>query len=165
MKFYTGIGSRNTPADELEKLTKIAAHLEWLGYILRSGGAEGADTAFEMGVSRPDMKVILRPKHSTKESEEVASQIHPMWSACNDYARKLHGRNVQLILGQNLDSPSEFIVAWTYDGKNRGGTRTGLVLAQQRNIPTFNLADRNDCIKFGAFLVTLRKPIDTANNA
>jgi hypothetical protein len=157
MKFYTGIGSRSTPEKELEMLTKIAYFLECQGFILRSGGAVGADKAFEKGVSRPDMKVILRPKHSTREAEGIASQIHPMWSACNDYARKLHGRNIQLVLGEKLDSPSEFVVAWTYDGKEKGGSRTGLVLAKQRGIPTFNLADDQDRIKFGCFLSAMRR--------
>lgn len=157
MRFYTGIGSRSTPIAELEIITRIAYFLETNGFILRSGGAEGADQAFEKGVSRPDMKRILRPKHSTAEAEEIASQIHPMWSACNEYARKLHGRNVQLILGEDLKSPSEFVLAWTLDGKARGGTRTGLVLAQQRGIPTFNLADRQERIKLAVFLVNMRR--------
>lgn len=157
MKFYTGIGSRNTPQDELDRLKLLAAILETYGFTLRSGGADGADKAFESGVSKLENKVILRPKHSTAEAEEIASKIHPMWSACNEYARKLHGRNVQLVLGQNLDSPSEFVLAWTYDGKDRGGTRTGLVLAKERQIPCFNLADRNDNIEFGKLLLELRK--------
>lgn len=157
MKFYTGIGSRNTPLDEQEKITKVAAYLEQTGFILRSGGAEGADSAFERGVKNPENKVILRPKDSTPEAEKIASQIHPMWSACNEYARKLHGRNVQLILGERLDQPAEFIIAWTYDGKNRGGTRTGLVLAQERGIPTFNLADRVDCTRLGTILFQMRQ--------
>lgn len=157
MRFYTGIGSRATPQSELEVITKIAYYLETSGFILRSGGAEGADQAFEKGVSRPNMKVILRPKHSTAEAEKIASQIHPMWSACNDYARKLHGRNVQLVLGEDLKSPSEFVLAWTFDGKERGGTRTGMVLAQERGIPTFNLADDQDRIKLAAFLLKLRR--------
>jgi hypothetical protein len=157
MKFYTGIGSRNTPVDQQEKITKIASYLEAIVFVLRSGGAEGADSAFERGVKKPENKIILRPKHSTSEAEKIASQIHPMWSACNEYARKLHGRNVQLILGEKLDQPSEFIVAWTFDGKNRGGTRTGLVLAQQRGIATFNLADYADCTKLGKMLFEMRQ--------
>lgn len=159
MKFYTGIGSRSTPKEELEKLTSIAEYLESIGFILRSGGAEGADTAFENGVKDSQNKTILRPKHSTREAEEVASQIHPMWSACNDYARKLHGRNVQLVLGERLDTPSKFVLAWTFDGKERGGSRTGLVLAKKLSIPTFNLADREDAISFGVFLVALRNGV------
>jgi hypothetical protein len=156
MRFYTGIGSRSTPGNEQAVLTNIASFLEYAGFVLRSGGAEGADKAFEAGVSQSKNVLILRPKHSTPEAEEIASQIHPMWSACNKYARQLHGRNVQLVLGENLDSPSEFVVAWTFDGKDKGGTRTGLVLAKQRGIPAFNLANDEDRIQFGVFLSSLR---------
>lgn len=156
MKFYTGIGSRNTPLHELQKITKIAAYLERRGYILRSGGADGADKAFEAGVKDPNNKVILRPKHATAEAEALAATIHPMWGACNEYARKLHARNCQLILGEKLDSPSEFVIAWTFDGKERGGTRTGLVLATKKGIPSFNLADKLETIKLGELFLSLR---------
>jgi hypothetical protein len=156
VRFYTGIGSRSTPSDQLKICTQIATDLEKMGFILRSGGAEGADSAFESGVSNPKNKIILRPKHSTPDAEQIASQIHPAWFACNDYARKLHGRNVQLILGERLNEPSEFVIAWTFDGQERGGTRTGLVVAKQKSIPTFNLANADEAIKFAVFLVTLR---------
>lgn len=44
--FYTGIGSRQTPPEILKMMTKIATQLESKGWVLRSGGAEGADEAF-----------------------------------------------------------------------------------------------------------------------
>jgi predicted Rossmann fold nucleotide-binding protein DprA/Smf involved in DNA uptake len=47
---YAGIGSRKTPQDILENMTKIATWLESLGYTLNSGGAKGADEYFEKGV-------------------------------------------------------------------------------------------------------------------
>jgi predicted Rossmann fold nucleotide-binding protein DprA/Smf involved in DNA uptake len=43
MKFYAGIGSRETPPDILEWMTSLAANLETMNYVLRSGGAQGAD--------------------------------------------------------------------------------------------------------------------------
>jgi hypothetical protein len=42
MKYYAGIGSRETPKDILDLISKIAIKLESLGYTLRSGGADGA---------------------------------------------------------------------------------------------------------------------------
>lgn len=153
MKFYAGIGSRSTPPEECAKLTRIASILEKRGYILRSGGAEGADKAFEKGVFSSAMKEIIRPNHSTPEAELIASQIHPAWHACNKYARQLHGRNVQLILGKHLIQPVEFVIAWTLavDG---GGTRTGLVLAKERDgIPTFNLARPEEARLFSEFML------------
>lgn len=55
---YAGIGSRETPRSILDLMTAIARKLEALGYTLRSGGATGADTAFEEGVER--LKEIYR---------------------------------------------------------------------------------------------------------
>ena len=46
--FYTGVGNRDTPHEYLEKMTVLASLLEKEGCILRSGGAEGADTAFQL---------------------------------------------------------------------------------------------------------------------
>lgn len=157
VRFYSGIGSRAAPYEALLQCTKIAEFLEHAGFTLRSGGAEGADKAFEVGVIDPSKKVIFRPKHCNKAAEEIASKVHPAWGACTDYAKHLHGRNAMIVLGLNLDSPSEFVVAWTFDGKNRGGTRTALVLAKRRGIPTFNLADKEESKKFGLFLLSLKK--------
>lgn len=47
--FYTGIGSRETPPEILAEMIKIGDALRAKGFILRSGGAPGADTAFETG--------------------------------------------------------------------------------------------------------------------
>jgi hypothetical protein len=60
-KFYTGIGGRNTPKEICKQFTIIAGQLETLGFILRSGGAEGADTAFELGVKEDKNKNIYLP--------------------------------------------------------------------------------------------------------
>lgn len=48
-KAYTGVGSRSTPKDIQKVMYSLAFKLAQEGYILRSGGAEGADTAFEDG--------------------------------------------------------------------------------------------------------------------
>jgi predicted Rossmann fold nucleotide-binding protein DprA/Smf involved in DNA uptake len=49
--YYAGIGARSTPPQILSVMTRLASKLEGMGYTLRSGGAAGADTAFERGVS------------------------------------------------------------------------------------------------------------------
>lgn len=48
-KLYAGIGSRTTPGDILQIMTLIANALAQKDYILRSGGAKGADSAFWSG--------------------------------------------------------------------------------------------------------------------
>ena len=119
-------------------MTQVAIVLNAKGYMLRSGGAaEGADAAFESGAG--DAKQIFRPKDATPEAIEVASRFHPAWDKCNDYVRKLHGRNAQIILGRDLDSPVEFVICWTPGGKIIGGTGLGIRIAEHYKITVKNL--------------------------
>lgn len=48
-KYYTGIGSRETPGAILDIMQACAVKLGEQGWTLRSGGADGADNAFELG--------------------------------------------------------------------------------------------------------------------
>ena len=147
-KYYTGIGSRSTPENILENMTSYAKRLSLFGYTLRSGGADGADTAFEKGSLRNE---IYLPWHNFNgregkssipiEAFDIAENIHPNWQACRDGARKLHARNIQQVLGKDLETPSEFVVYWAKEsnGEVQGGTRTAVELARQHSIPTYNL--------------------------
>lgn len=47
--YYAGVGSRETPEDVLQLMRQFAIKLANLGWVLRSGGAPGADSAFEAG--------------------------------------------------------------------------------------------------------------------
>lgn len=51
-KYYTGIGSRQTPTDVLDLMHDVAYSLAKDEWILRSGAAGGADTAFENGAKQ-----------------------------------------------------------------------------------------------------------------
>ena len=137
-KYYAGIGSRKCPPNILRIMTHLAKYLANEGYILRSGGAEGADTAFENGAG--NLKEIFRPKDATKEAISIAKRFHPGWGHCNSYVRKLHGRNAQIILGRNLDLPVEKVYCWTPGGKILGGSGMGIKIAQHYNIAVYNLA-------------------------
>lgn len=151
-KFYTGIGSRETPKDFLLVIHKIALHLADKGYILRSGGADGADKAFEEGCfSAGGSQEIYLPWKGfngnpsplfkvTKEALELAAKIHPSWSKLRQGARKLHARNCYQCIGYDLKTPSDLLICWTKGGAKIGGTRTAVVLAEQYNIPVYNLA-------------------------
>jgi hypothetical protein len=139
-KYYAGIGSRGrTPSFIFDMMSSVASKLESIDYILRSGGAQGADTAFENGVIYNNNKEIFRPKHATTEAIELASRFHPTWDACSPIARKLHGRNSMIILGSDLNSPVKFVICYTHDGSDSGGTGLGIRIAQNFNIPVFNL--------------------------
>lgn len=140
MERYAGIGSRRrTPAHIMRTMTLLAAKLEGLGYVLRSGGAQGCDKAFEAGVKLSENKRIYRPKHATFEAIKLASEYHPAWDRCTKPMMKLHGRNSMIILGENLDRAASFVVCHTPDGKYSGGTGQGLRMADSYGIPIFNM--------------------------
>jgi hypothetical protein len=143
----------------LRKAKELAFLFAEAGYTLRSGGADGADTAFERGFHEKGGKteIYLPWKGFNKDSVEreglpssplyrvpdtaleLASTIHPAWSRCSSGAKLLHGRNCQQVLGQDLECPTDLVVCWTLNGKDSGGTRTAIVLAKSRDIPIINL--------------------------
>ena len=150
---YAGIGSRSTPPTILELISNIATLLARCELTLRSGGASGADCAFEQGCDRAHgRKEIFLPWKGfnrnaspccepTGHAFEIASTIHPNWNRCNPTARRFHARNCHQILGSDLRHPVDFVLFWApeKDGRVDGGTATAVHLARERNIPTFNL--------------------------
>lgn len=139
---YAGIGSRETPPDVLALIAKLGTFLADQGATLRSGGAIGADRAFEAGVNlskNPNLKEIFKAEDATPAAAEYTSKFHPNWSACNEYARKLHGRNAMIILGANLSLPVGFVICYTKDGKDTGGTGQALRISQANGIMVYNL--------------------------
>lgn len=153
MKFYTGIGSRNTPTDVLLKMTELAKALANDNWILRSGGADGADSAFEAGASH---KTIYLPwsGFNNKTADNVTFIVpplnldmvfdyHPAPERLSKAALKLMSRNAYQILGDSLMWRSEFVVCWTSDGKASGGTGQALRIAKDNNIPIYNLYHKN----------------------
>lgn len=154
MNLYAGIGSRETPDIFLTMMEEYAALLyKKLEYILRSGGAKGADSAFEKGCdSVQGTKEIFRAQDATSEAIELASKYHPAWDRCNDYAKALHGRNMLIILGKDLNTPVDFILCWTPGGKAVGGTGQALRVAIDYEIPVYNLYNKADLKLFKQIL-------------
>lgn len=161
-KIYTGVGSRSTPLCVLAYMADLAEELACEGWTLRSGGARGADSAFEAGhrrVTTERMEIYLpwakfnnnlSPLYGVRvEALQLAARHHPAWNSCAETARLLHGRNTYQVLGQTLDVPSAAVVCWTEDGctgrrtrsRDTGGTATAIVLAEAHDVPVFNLAN------------------------
>jgi hypothetical protein len=145
---YAGIGSRKTPSQICDIFTNIAKILSAKGLILRSGGANGADLAFERGQD-PNLKEIFLPykgfNKSTSnlygvcdEAIELAKSFHPKWNNLSPTGKLLIARNGYQVLGKTLNDPSSFIIAWTLDGKLTGGTAQALRIASAYKIPIFN---------------------------
>lgn len=154
---YAGIGSRSTPEWVCRRMTRIAARLRDYGYILRSGGAAGADESFERGAGL--QKEIFLPWPGFRESVSlnrepsadamrIGELLHPNWRGLKSGARLLMARNSHQILGEDLRSPVDFVVCWTPDGcegeasrtVRTGGTGQAIALADRWGIPVFNLA-------------------------
>ena len=165
MNYYAGIGAREIPEDIRKELIKIGATLASKGYILRSGGAQGADSAFERGCDLvKGSKEIFLPWKNFNDSqspffltknyydlEPIAKTIYLNWDNVSIGVRKMHARNVQQILGNipGQDQPVDFVVCWTNRPADQfGGTRFGMRLAEARSIPVYNLYEELDRNRF-----------------
>lgn len=156
---YAGIGSRHTPKPVLAQMQKIAHRFSELGYTLLSGGAEGADSAFEQGcfgkkeiyLPWPGFRQ-LQGRHCvtlpSSEAFRVAEVGHPAWGKLKASAQSLMARNSHQVLGADLRSPVDFVVCWTPDGcdnaatrsRATGGTGQAIALADLWGTPVINLA-------------------------
>ena len=153
-RFYAGIGARATPPAILSLMTHAAFALTKRGYVLRSGHAIGADSAFERGAG-PSAQIFL-PAVGWRGSASalhpgtlgaelwgrarlIAAAHHPAFAGLSGFVQTLHTRNVFQVLGATLDSPAEFVLCWTADGEASGGTGQALRIAASHAVPVFNL--------------------------
>lgn len=162
-KYYTGIGSRETPPEFLTLMVSIGKYLAQRGWTLRSGGADGADKAFEQGCdeaggskeiylpwkdfngNKSDL-YLKSPKLSPVKSKafDLASKYHPVWDSLNYGARCLMARNGMQILGSDLETPTSFVVCYNLGGFKHGGTSQALRIALDRKIHIFRLTEDNE---------------------
>lgn len=156
---YAGIGSRETPAEVMTAMTDLATIVAKAGYTLRSGGADGADTAFEIGCDKvKGNKEIFIPWRgfnksqsvlypATPQAHKLASEIHKGYQYLSPAAKNLIARNMHQVLGYSLNTPVKCVVCWTKDGcediehytTKTGGTGSAIALASTFDIPVFNL--------------------------
>ena len=152
----TGVGNCRITEEGIRRIKEVSEYFNKLGYTLRSGGAEGADSAFE---SVFDKKEIYLPWKNFNNNDSqyynlsnevyaLAATVHPYFYRMRFGAKKLHSRNCYQVLGYNLDRPSDVLVCWTRDGayneesssvEHTGGTRTAIVLADRYKVPIYNL--------------------------
>jgi hypothetical protein len=156
MQAFAGIGSRETPQQIQDLMTRISHDLQDM-FTLRSGGADGADLAFERGITNGNMEIYLPFKGFNKnksplfkihsDAYEIASHFHPAWHKLKNSHKAFHARNMHQILGKNLDSPVLFVLCWTKDGcesheertQDTGGTGQAISLASSLDIPVINM--------------------------
>ena len=172
MQIFTGVGSRETPKEILDIMRKVSKKLILNGYTLRSGGADGADTAFYEGwwdaykgnILVPKAEIylpwsgfnnhiqganylVVKDSHILSEATQIASEIHPAFQNLGHGAKALHTRNCFQVLGSRLDEPSNFLVCYAKRDKKSepsGGTRTAIKLAEKYGIKVTNLFVQED---------------------
>lgn len=163
---YAGVGSRKTPPEYCRSMTEIARQLSPTGWQLRSGGAMGADLAFEKGAVHKEIHlpwdgynnarsngtthIVPRP---TVEIADIAARYHPAWEKLNDTVKLLMCRNTTIVLGTDLASHAKMVVCWTEGGKLIGGTSHAMRVADAFGIPVFNIALPEDQVKLCKFVL------------
>lgn len=145
-KFYTGVGSRETPLEIQHIMSALAHKLEQDGWTLRTGDASGADAAFRHGATRLEVYTTkslqsLAPTIRAKVEKDFR-EVHPAPHKCSTYAQALLQRDGLELLGQTYDMPSRFVVCWTPQAKAVGGTGHTIRLATKYGIDVFNLANQ-----------------------
>lgn len=148
-KYYAGIGSRETPGHVCSLMTKIAEYLAIRDFTLRSGGANGADTAFEEGAEAKEIFLPWKGFNGnasplfmpTAEAMEMAKKYHPAWHKLSRGGRLLMARNCHQMLGLDLKTPVDFVICWTKNAEGSGGTGQAIRIARDLDIWVNDLAD------------------------
>jgi hypothetical protein len=160
--YYAGIGSRKTPRAVIAAMRTIGAVMASNGFSLRSGGAEGADSAFEAGCdavggpkeiflprdgfegrhaseSDPSRNRFVFADPPTAAATAMAALHHPRWDILDHTSRLLHSRNCHQVLGRNLDSPDKLVICFTKGATGEGGTGQALRLSNAKGVKIVDL--------------------------
>lgn len=176
-RIYAGIGARKTPPEVLQVMTALASRMEEEDWKLRSGGAAGADSAFEAGVTNPANRAIYLPgstfnqrsaqmpgmHNSTRlpgwqQALETVAEYHPAPERLSPFAKNLMARNAMQMLGPRMDRPADLVVAYTPGGQVTGGTGQALRMAGNLGIPVRNLGDPAVLASVRRYLATAPQP-------
>lgn len=180
-KFFTGVGSRETPDDILTLMRGYSKAMVLRSWVLRSGGANGADSAFCAGwfdalyenINIQDAEIYLLwhgfndyskdskncklvvDKAIISQAQEILRTVHPAYERLTRGPLALHTRNVYQVLGSDLKTPSRGLVAYAKldkHGEPMGGTRTAIKIAEMYNIPCLNLFKDEDRARLEKYL-------------
>ena len=184
VRTYAGIGSRNTPVHIQTKMEELGEALARQGYILRSGAAAGADSAFERGCDRAhgSKQIFIpwegfktkvdTPEHcrTTSErgvllpakpraAEEISARFWPQeyirWSGLKSSTRALMSRNTCQILGPHLEHPAQFVLFWKPTDGRSSGTDHALRIAAAYEVQCVRVAARTQVDEFAQWAASL----------
>lgn len=166
---YAGIGSREAPDNVLKLTATFANILAELGYSLYSGGCPiGMDNAFAKGAYShktsdksknriyiawngmgdlyhdPVFGIYDATRFENREqAKELAYKARGSFEGLKQGGILLHSRNPHQVLGDDLNSPVEFVLTWAKpvgkQGHVKGGTGTAVAIALEHKIPVYNL--------------------------
>ena len=168
MKILTGVGSRETPREILEVMRRVCKKMVLQGYILRSGGADGADTycAYGWGDAwsedpevhdaeiyipwngfnelRTGQKnvVLVQDGKIIQQAHKILKEVHPAFDKLTRGPLALHTRNCFQVLGADLNTKSSIVLAYAKTdskGNPMGGTATAINIAKREGIVVRNL--------------------------
>lgn len=160
--YITGIGTRNLD-ERMDKTIRgimkafSSINDKDFSFILRSGGARGADAAFESSFSGRIISYRADSSHPAKGidtiaysedpvAEELVMRLHPnpgAVSRLHDYSRKLLYRDAWQIIGSPGKDRilSDFVIAAWPMGTTM---KTALLVAENQGVPVFNVTDPAD---------------------
>lgn len=180
MLIYAGIGPRNTPMAVQEQMTIIGVEMYKMGFILSSGDGIAADQAWAEEVPPEATRIfVVEPKPNcphgqvpvwTQEQYDFANKHFEMhrWdkarnapmplSSQNEYVQGLFCRNLNILLGADLNTPVNFVAYWY--GEDRpagwaGGTGHTVSMAFELGIPCFNICFADQQAAMEAFITKL----------
>ncbi|MEG3641631.1 hypothetical protein [Magnetococcus sp. PR-3] len=181
MNAYAGIGGLSTPVDIQHIMTRIAERLGYRGHTLPSGGASGADNAFEQGAIQssgkmeiflpypgfegrnPDQRryfLIDKGNEIFMPALDLAFHYHPLGERMPLNVTPYMVRNCFQVLGVDLKSPVDRVICWTRDGAisaeetspYTGGTGQAIRIAHDQGITISNLQRPDHLEKWLAWL-------------
>lgn len=146
---------RGTPDAILVLAGRIARALAMLGWCQRNGIQEGFDQelynyagedvslylpwpGFRRGESDYHAAHIVR-QEASPEALAIASQCHPNWNGCHRAARMLLGRDTHIVLGHACRVPAAFLLCYTSNGRDAGGTGQTIRVAERYGVRVDNL--------------------------
>lgn len=173
-KFYTGVGSRETPEHITDLMSNIAVVLYNADFILRSGRADGADFAFQRGAefqhrqsfmcssTRLKQEIYVPNKRfnvqygrlgeldpsewdNYDDAEDLMFSIHPKGRFLRGFAREAHIRNMYQVLGRDLNTPSKFLIC--YANTERFGNALGGTASAWKLAARYNIPSYNLAVK------------------
>ncbi len=148
-------GNESPPPAVLQALQRLVPEMEKRGYVIRSGGMKGMENAVEELARNLEIHLPWKGfdgkeskfTYTSDEAKEFAKRYHPAWDQAKPVVQTFCAKNVRLMLGKDLKSPTQILIIWSEDGAEHVRERTAktgltgiaVALASELRIPTFNL--------------------------